>query len=101
LADLFGLLHGGLDQRLCLLRFVPTDSRVSEHENRVNVRQLTYLAHIQRREEISDELRTKGDAEVLAECTEPQDSEQYEIAGSYRYLVDGLTHYVSRRRERG
>ncbi len=51
------------------------------------------------RDEIADELKTKGDAEMLAEGTRVEDSERYSLAGDYPTLVDGLMRYVSKRRK--
>jgi glyoxylase-like metal-dependent hydrolase (beta-lactamase superfamily II) len=53
------------------------------------------------REEISEELRAKGDAEMLAEGADTKQSEHYDLAGSYPMLTDGLMRYATRRRERG
>ena len=52
------------------------------------------------REEISEELKAKGDAEMLAEGADPAQSEHYDLAGSYPMLTDGLMRYATRRRER-
>ena len=52
------------------------------------------------REEIADDLRSEGDAEMLAEGATPEESGRYDLAGDYPTLVDGLMRYVSRRRER-
>jgi glyoxylase-like metal-dependent hydrolase (beta-lactamase superfamily II) len=52
------------------------------------------------REEISEELRAKGDAEMLAEGADTAQSEHYDLAGSYPMLTDGLMRYVTRRREK-
>jgi len=52
------------------------------------------------REEISDQLKAKGDAEMLAEGADIAQSEVYDLAGSYPMLTDGLMRYVTRRRER-
>jgi len=51
------------------------------------------------RDEIADELGVKGDAEMLAEGAEPEESEHYDLAGDYPTLVDGLMRYVSKRRK--
>jgi glyoxylase-like metal-dependent hydrolase (beta-lactamase superfamily II) len=51
------------------------------------------------REEISDQLKAKGDAEMLAEGADIAQSEHYDLAGSYSMLTDGLMRYVTRRRE--
>jgi glyoxylase-like metal-dependent hydrolase (beta-lactamase superfamily II) len=50
------------------------------------------------RDEIADELRMEGDAEMLAEGAGPGESQHYDLAGDYPTLVDGLMRYVSRRR---
>jgi glyoxylase-like metal-dependent hydrolase (beta-lactamase superfamily II) len=51
------------------------------------------------REEIADELKQEGDAEMLAEGATLEESERYDLAGNYPTLVDGLMRYVSGRRE--
>jgi glyoxylase-like metal-dependent hydrolase (beta-lactamase superfamily II) len=51
------------------------------------------------RDEIAEELKVKGDAEMLAEGTGLEDSERYSLAGDYPTLVDGLMRYVSKRRK--
>src|SRR5215204_716898 len=53
------------------------------------------------REEISDQLKAKGDAEMLAEGSDITKSEHYDLAGAYTMLTDGLMRYVMRRREKG
>jgi len=50
-------------------------------------------------EEISDGLKAKGDAEMLAEGADTKQSEHYDLAGSYPMLTDGLMRYVTRRRD--
>ena len=52
------------------------------------------------REEISEELRAKGDAEMLAEGADTGQSAQYDMAGDYPMLTDGLMRYATRRREK-
>ena len=52
------------------------------------------------RDEISEELRAKGDAEMLAEGADTAQSEHYDLAGSYLMLTDGLMRYATRRREK-
>jgi glyoxylase-like metal-dependent hydrolase (beta-lactamase superfamily II) len=52
------------------------------------------------REEISDQLKAKGDAEMLAEGADVTESEHYDLAGGYPMLTDGLMRYVTRRREK-
>ncbi len=51
-------------------------------------------------EEISDGLKAKGDAEMLAEGADTKQSEHYDLAGSYPMLTDGLMRYVTRRRDK-
>src|SRR5215211_4313469 len=52
------------------------------------------------RERISDQLKAKGDAEMLAEGSDITQSERYDLAGTYPMLTDGIMRYVSGRRER-
>jgi glyoxylase-like metal-dependent hydrolase (beta-lactamase superfamily II) len=51
------------------------------------------------REEISEELRTKGDAEMLAEGADPEESGRYDLAGNYEMLTAGILRYVEKRRK--
>ena len=51
------------------------------------------------RDEIADELKSKGDGEMLAEGAKLEDSERYDLAGDYPTLVDGFMRYVSKRRK--
>ena len=51
-------------------------------------------------QEISDQLKAKGDAEMLAEGADAAQSEHYDLAGSYPMLTDGLMRYVTRRRKK-
>jgi glyoxylase-like metal-dependent hydrolase (beta-lactamase superfamily II) len=51
------------------------------------------------REEISEELRTKGDAEMLAEGADPEESERYDLAGNYEMLTAGILRYVEKGRK--
>jgi hypothetical protein len=53
------------------------------------------------RNEIADELRQDGDAEMLAEGATPEESGRYDLAGDYSNLVDGLMRYVAKRRQEG
>jgi glyoxylase-like metal-dependent hydrolase (beta-lactamase superfamily II) len=50
-------------------------------------------------EDIAEELEAKGDAEMLREGADPEDSERYELAANYEMLVAGLMRYVSRQRD--
>ena len=52
------------------------------------------------REEISELLKAKGDAEMLAVGSDITQSEHYDLAGTYSMLTDGLMRYVTTRRER-
>jgi glyoxylase-like metal-dependent hydrolase (beta-lactamase superfamily II) len=51
------------------------------------------------RDEISEELKMKGDAEMLAEGAPPEESERYDLAGNYEMLTAGLLRYAERRRK--
>ena len=53
------------------------------------------------REEISEELRIKGDAEMLAEGAAPEESGHYDLAGNYEMLTAGILRYVEKRRKEG
>ena len=53
------------------------------------------------RDEITDELRQEGDAEMLAEGATPEESGRYDLAGDYSNLVDGLMRYIAKRRQEG
>jgi glyoxylase-like metal-dependent hydrolase (beta-lactamase superfamily II) len=53
------------------------------------------------RDEIADELRQEGDAEMLAEGATPEESGRYDLAGDYSNLVDGLMRYIAKRRQEG
>lgn len=55
----------------------------------------------QSREEITDELATKGDAEILSEGGGPEEPDRYQLAGNYGMLVAGLARHVEKRREEG
>ena len=50
-------------------------------------------------EEISEELRIKGDAEMLAAGAEPEESERYDFAGNYEMVTAGILRYVEKRRK--
>jgi glyoxylase-like metal-dependent hydrolase (beta-lactamase superfamily II) len=52
-------------------------------------------------EEISEELRIKGDVEMLAEGAAPEESGRYDLAGNYEMLTAGILRYVERRRKEG
>ncbi len=50
------------------------------------------------REEISEGLRIKGDAEMLAEGADLEESGRYDLAGNYEMLTAGILRYVEKRR---
>lgn len=50
------------------------------------------------RDEISDELTAKAEAELLADAPSPGDSTRYELAGGMGVFADGLLQYFVRRR---
>ncbi len=50
-------------------------------------------------DEISEELRIKGDAEMLAEGASPEESGRYDLAGNYEMLTAGILRYVEKRRK--
>lgn len=50
------------------------------------------------REEISTELKDKGDSEMLAEGAGTEETEHYDLAGNYEMLTTGIMRYVERRR---
>ncbi|MBA2441913.1 MAG: MBL fold metallo-hydrolase [Rubrobacter sp.] len=50
-------------------------------------------------EDIVEELTVRGDAELLTEGAEPEDSERYQLAGNYEMLVAGLMKYVTQQRK--
>src|SRR5918911_4045253 len=52
------------------------------------------------RREISDQLKAKGDAEMLPEGSDIIQSERYDLAGTYNMLTDGLMRYATRQREK-
>src|SRR5215216_488508 len=52
------------------------------------------------REEITEKLRAKGDAEMIAEGSDITQSGRYDLAGTYSMLTDGLMRYVTRQREK-
>jgi glyoxylase-like metal-dependent hydrolase (beta-lactamase superfamily II) len=52
-------------------------------------------------EEISEVLRIKGDAEMLAEGADPEESGRYDLAGNYEMLTAGILRYVEKRRREG
>ncbi len=83
-------------------RFEDVERHLSELEQRLQdwllfVEERIAQGHSQ--EEIAAELKDKGDAEMLAEGSEPENSGRYDLAGNYEMLVAGIARYVTRRRE--
>jgi glyoxylase-like metal-dependent hydrolase (beta-lactamase superfamily II) len=79
---------------------------VGRHLNELEQRLQAWLIFVEGRmnegsgrDEIADELKTRGDAEMLAEGARPEESGHYDLAGDYGTLTDGLMRYVSKRRE--
>jgi len=82
-------------------RFDDVERQLNELEQRLQDWLLFVEERMDRgdgRDEIAGELEVKGDAEMLAEGTQPEDSGRYDLAGDYPTLADGLIRYVSRRR---
>ena len=84
-------------------RFEDVERHVSELEQRLQ----DWLLFVEERmdggrsqEEIAAELKDKGDAEMLAEGSGPENSGRYDLAGNYEMLVAGIARYVTRRREK-
>jgi glyoxylase-like metal-dependent hydrolase (beta-lactamase superfamily II) len=83
-------------------RFGDVERHLAELEQRLQAWLLFVEERMDRgdeRGEIADELRVRGDAEMLAEGAGPEDSGSYDLAGDYPTLVDGLMRYVSKRRK--
>jgi glyoxylase-like metal-dependent hydrolase (beta-lactamase superfamily II) len=83
-------------------RFEDVERHLSELEQRLQ----DWLLFVEERldegrsqEEIAAELKDKGDAEMLAEGSAPEDSGRYDLAGNYEMLVAGISRYVTRRRK--
>ncbi|MGH3144412.1 MAG: MBL fold metallo-hydrolase [Rubrobacter sp.] len=51
------------------------------------------------REEVAEQLKVKGDAEMISEGAGPEESEHYDLAGTYPMLADGLMRHVARLRK--
>lgn len=89
---------------LCPTHFGRYDD-VERHLSELEQRLQDWLLFVQsrmdegdEREEISIELETKGDEEMLASGAGVEETERYELAGNYEMLTDGLMRYVERRR---
>ncbi len=84
-------------------RFEDVERHLSELEQRLQ----DWLLFVEERigqgrsqEEIAAELKDKGDAEMLAEGSGPENSGRYDLAGNYEMLVAGIARYATRRREK-
>ncbi len=81
---------------------------VARHLNELEQRLESWMIFVEERmgegmerDEIAEELENKGDAEMFAEGADTDESEHYDLAGSYGILTDGLMRYASKRREDG
>jgi glyoxylase-like metal-dependent hydrolase (beta-lactamase superfamily II) len=99
-----GLIRQLSPESLCLTHFGRFDD-VERHLGELEQRLQAWVLFVEERmtegagrDEIADELKIEGDAEMLAEGASPEESELYNLAGDYPTLVDGLMKYVSRRR---
>jgi glyoxylase-like metal-dependent hydrolase (beta-lactamase superfamily II) len=79
---------------------------VGRHLNELDQRLQDWLLFVEgqmdsgaERDEIVEELRIKGDAEMLAEGADPEESDLYGLNGDYPMLTDGFIRYVTKRRE--
>lgn len=96
-----------LVQRLAPRNLAPTHfgtfEDVDRHLEELGWRLRDWLLFVERRvdggytkDEITDELRARADAELLAEGAEPDVAQRYELAGSMDVFVDGLLRYFKR-----
>jgi glyoxylase-like metal-dependent hydrolase (beta-lactamase superfamily II) len=79
---------------------------VERHLNELEQRLEDWLIFVEERmdagrsqEEMTEELESTGDAELLREGARPEESERYQLAANYEMLVAGLMRYVSQQRE--
>ena len=82
-------------------RYEDVDRHLSELEQRLQAWLLFVEGRTNEgasREEISEELRVKGDEEMLAEGAAPEESGRYDLAGNYEMLTAGILRYVEKRR---
>ncbi|AHY45581.1 Metallo-beta-lactamase superfamily [Rubrobacter radiotolerans] len=77
---------------------------VSRHLDELEVRLMSWLATVEERmeagegrDEIASALKEKGDAEMTEEGLSEEDSSQYDLAGNYGMLADGLMRYVTKK----
>jgi glyoxylase-like metal-dependent hydrolase (beta-lactamase superfamily II) len=83
-------------------RFDDVERHLGELEQRLQDWLLFVQGQMDRgagRDEIADELKVKGDAEMLAEGASPEESEHYDLAGDYPTLTDGIMRYAYKRRK--
>jgi glyoxylase-like metal-dependent hydrolase (beta-lactamase superfamily II) len=76
------------------------------HLNELEQRLQEWLLFVEERmdtehsqEDMVEELSAMGDAELVNEGANPEESERYELAANYEMLVAGLMRYVSKQRE--
>jgi glyoxylase-like metal-dependent hydrolase (beta-lactamase superfamily II) len=79
---------------------------VERHLNELEQRLEDWLIFVEERmdagrsqEDMTEELESTGDAELLREGARPEESERYQLAANYEMLVAGLMRYVSQQRE--
>jgi glyoxylase-like metal-dependent hydrolase (beta-lactamase superfamily II) len=79
-----------------------TERHLSELEQRLQ----EWLLFVEERmdegrsqEDIVEEFSARGDEELLREGAGSRETDRYQLAGNYEYLVSGLMRYVSRQRE--
>ena len=78
---------------------------VGRHLNELEQRLQDWLLFIEERaddstpEEITQELTVRGDAELLSEGAQLEESDRYQLAGNYEMLVTGLLKYVEKQRQ--
>jgi len=83
-------------------RYDDVDRHLSELEQRLQDWLLFIEERMDRgseRDEIAEELRDKGDAEMLAEGADTEETRHYDLAGNYEMLTAGIMRYVERRRK--
>jgi glyoxylase-like metal-dependent hydrolase (beta-lactamase superfamily II) len=92
-------------QSLCPTHFGRYDD-VERHLSELEQRLQDWLLFVEERmdrgserDEIAEELGDKGDAEMLAEGADTEETRHYDLAGNYEMLNAGIMRYVERRRK--
>ena len=83
-------------------RYDDVDRHLNELEQRLQDWLLFVGERVEKglsRDEIVFDLRNEGDAEMLAEGADTEESQHYDMAGQYEHLANGLIRYVSKQRE--